>query len=190
MALSREDKVDRVKQYVEQLRQSQGVILVNYQGLNVGEMERIRNTMRPENGRFQVIKNRLLALALEEVEMSMPDEWLTGPTAVGFCNGEVPPIAKALTNAREETDKLSIKGGWMDADTLSAEQVQSIADLPSLEVLLAQALGTVKAPAQQAAGAIGSGLRQIVDVLQAYVDKLEEASSEADAEMEPAAEPA
>ncbi|MGD2143654.1 MAG: 50S ribosomal protein L10 [Anaerolineae bacterium] len=188
MALSREEKVERVAQYVEQLERSRGIILVDYRGLSVVEMQRIRNSVRPIAGQFQVVKNRLLALALEERGMSLPDEWLTGPTAVGFCNDEVPPVARALMEAREETEQLSLKGGWMNQSILSAGQVRRIAELPSREALLAQVLGTIHGPGRQVTGAIVSGVRQVVSVLQAYADELEEGGPKAD--MKAAAGPA
>ncbi len=188
MALSREEKVERVAQYAEQLKESQGIILADYRGLTVGEMEQIRNRIRPLAGQFQVVKNRLLNLALEEQNMSLPDEWLIGPTAVSFCNEEVPPIAKALVEVSEETEVLTLKGGWMNESLLSSEQVQSIAKLPSREVLLAQALGAINGPSRQMASVIASGVRQVLNVLQAYVDKLEEEG--AGGQPEAAAQPA
>jgi len=188
LALSREEKEERVAQYAEQLGQSQGFILVDYRGLTVGEMEQIRGKMRPLAGRFQVIKNRLLNLALEEQNMSLPDDWLNGPTAVSFCAEDIPPIAKVLVEASEETEVLSLKGGWMNESILSAEEVQSIAELPSREVLLAQALGAINGPSRQVAGVIAGGVRQVLNVVQAYVDKLEEEG--AGGQLEAAAEPA
>jgi large subunit ribosomal protein L10 len=188
LALSREQKEERVEQYAELLEESRGIILVDYRGLSVGQMEKIRSEMRPLASQFQVVKNRLLNLALKERDMSLPDEWLTGPTAVGFCNDEVPPVAKVLMEAREETGLLDLKGGWMHESLLTADQVRSIAELPSREVLLAQALGAINGPSRQVAGIIASGVRQVLNVLQAYADKLEEEGG--DGQLEAAAKPA
>lgn len=188
MALSREEKAARVAQYKELLQESRGVILVDYRGLSVEDMEKIRRSMRPMAAQFQVIKNRMLALALEEYDLSLPEEWLTGPTAVGYCTGEFPPVAKVLVEARDDTGKLALKGGWLNESILSAAQVERIADLPSREVLLAQVLRSIQGPGRQVAGTIAGGIRQVVNVLQAYVDKLEEGG--AGAEMDSAAEPA
>ena len=96
MAISKQRKAELVAQYVEQLKQSQGLILTDYRGLNVVDMDNIRRAMRPIGGRFQVVKNRLLALALKEVDLSLPEEWLVGPTAIGFCYDEVFEIQIAL----------------------------------------------------------------------------------------------
>ena len=188
MALSKEEKLERVAAYVQQLEESQGIILVDYRGLSVGELETIRKHMRPIASQFQVIKNRLLLRALEKQGMSLPEEWLVGPTAVSFCRGEVPPVAKALMEAGEETEKLSLKGGWMNQAVLSAEQLKSIAELPPREILLAQVLGVIHGPGRQVAGVVATGVRQVLNVIQAYVDKLEEGGSGAD--LEAAADPA
>ena len=189
MAISKQRKIELVAQYVEQLKQSKGAILADYRGLSVSEMSEIRQEIRPIGGELQVVKNRLLLLALKEVGVSLPDDWLIGPTTIGFCNNEVPPVAKALMGATKNT-ALHIKGGVMDASVVSAEQVRAIAALPSREVLLAQVLGSINAPARQTAGVIASGVRQMLNVLQAYVDKLQESGSAPIAGPEQAAEPA
>jgi large subunit ribosomal protein L10 len=188
LAISKQKKVELVEQYVEQLKKSQGLILVNYQGLNVNQITEVRAALRPIGGKFQVIKNRLLVRALEEAGVSLPEEWLSGPTVVSFCFDQVPPVAKALVDAAKELEALSIRGGLLGTVVLEPSDVQAIADLPSREVLLAQVLGTINAPASQMAGVIASGIRQVVNVLQAYVDKLQEASG--GAALEQAAEPA
>ncbi len=175
LALSKEQKVELVESYIEQLKQSQGVILVDYRGLSMNEMSAIREQMRPLNSRFQVIKNRLFLLALQELEQSLPNDWLIGPTAISFCYEELPPAAKVLTKSSKEMEHLQIKGGLIETDIVSTEQINAIASLPSREALLSQVLGTINAPASQVVGVVASGIRQVLNVLQAYVDKLEEA---------------
>jgi len=187
LAISKQRKAELVAQYVEQLKQSQGVILADYRGLSVDDMNKIRHAMRPIGGKFQVVKNRLVALALREVEMSLPEEWLTGPTVIGFCHDEVPPVAKALKDAAKDLGALRVKGGLVGLAVVSAEQVYTIADLPPREVLLAHVLGTINAPASQLAGVVASGIRQVLNVLQAYVDELQESGSVPGAGMERAA---
>ena len=186
MAISKQKKAELVAQYVEQLKQSRGIILTDYRGLGVGDMGDIRHAMRPVGGKFQVVKNRLLALALKEVGMSVAEEWLIGPTAVGFCHDEVPPVVKALTDAVKELEMLRIKGGLVGTSVITGEQVHAIADLPSRETLLAQVLGTINAPASRVSGVVASGLRQVLNVLQAYVDKLQESGGAPGTAMEQA----
>ncbi len=190
MAISKQRKDELVAQYIEQLEQSKGIILVDYRGLGVNDTDGIRHAMRPIGGKFQVVKNRLMLLALQKVGMSLPAEWLLGPTAVGFCYDEVPAVAKVFADTAKDLDALNIKGGMIGTSVMDPAQVRTIADLPSKEVLLGQVLGTINAPATQVVGVVASGLRQILNVLQAHVDKLEESGGASSAVMEQAAEPA
>jgi len=189
LAISKQRKEELVAQYVEKLEQSKGIILIDYRGLGVSDTDSIRQAMRSIGSSFHVVKNRLLALALKEKNMSFPQEWLLGPTGVGFCLDEVPPVTKIFVDAAKDLGKLEIKGGLLGASVLDSGQVRTIAKLPSKEVLLAQVLGTINAPASQVVGVVASGIRQIVNVLQAHVDKLEESNGTPGA-MEQAAEPA
>ena len=174
MAISKERKVELVTQYVEQLKKSQGIILADYRSLGVNDMDGIRRAMRSVDGKFQVVKNRLLLLALKEAEMSLPEEWLVGPVAVSFCYGDVPPVAKVLKDAAKDLEALQIKGGLLGASVIAREEMYAIADLPPREALLAMVLGTINAPATRVAGVVAGGIRQVVNVLQAYADKLQE----------------
>jgi large subunit ribosomal protein L10 len=189
LAISKRKKTELVAEYTEQLKRSQGVIFADYQGLSVGAMEGIRNDLRPIGAKFQVVKNRLLILALKEAGLSVPDEWLSSPTVISFCYEEVPSVAKVLVDAKKELDMLQIKGGVLGTKVIEAKQVEVIADLPPREVLLAQVLGTINAPATQMAGVVASGIRQVLNVLQAYVDKLEQLGAAAGG-LGQAAEPA
>ena len=190
MAISKQRKNELVTQYIEQLQQSKGIILVDYRGLGVNDTDSIRHAMRPIGGKFQVVKNRLLMLALKEAEMSLPAEWLIDPTAVGFCYKEVPPVAKVFADTAKDLEALRIKGGLIGTSVIEPGQVRAIANLPSKEVLLGQVLGTINAPASRVAGVVASGIRQVLGVLQAYIDKLQEADGAPGAAMEQAVEPA
>jgi large subunit ribosomal protein L10 len=162
-----------VEQYKELLAQSQGIILTDYRGMRVQEMQQMRRSVRDAECDVHVVKNRLMKLALADADLTVPDEWLIGPTAIAFCRSDVPPVAKMLTELSDDVS-LAIKGGILEAEILSTEQVDALAKLPSREVLLANVLGTINAPATQMAGVVASGIRQVLNVLQAYVDKMEE----------------
>lgn len=178
MAITKERKEALVQQYREQVQQSGGIILADYRGLRVTQMEQLRRSLREVEGSVSVVKNRLLKLALADMNLAVPDEMLEGPTVVAFCQEEVPPVAKAMTDFAKD-NPLAIKGGLLEAAVLSGDQVKTLAKLPSREVLLAYVLGTVNAPATQVAGVVASGIRQVLNVLQAYVDKLEEGGTPA-----------
>ena len=188
MTISREQKETAVARYVDALKQSNGIILADYTGLKVSEVEDLRRAATPVGGLLLVIKNRLFKLALEEVGTPLPDEYLTGPTIVGFCFEEIPPLAKVFADAAKAYSTFELKGGLIGDSVLNIDQAKTIAGLPPREILFGQVLGTINAPASQVTGVIASGIRQILNVVQAYVDKLEEASGSVG--MEPAAESA
>lgn len=188
MAISKQRKTELLDEYRDWLESSAGMILVDYRGSSVDAMSGLRRELRPLDGRLRVVKNTLFKLALEQVGKSLPDEWLTGPTAISFCSGEVPAVAKVLKGAEKDLGTLAIKGGLVGEAVSSADQVRAIAELPSRDVLLAQVLGTVNAPASQLVGVVASGIRQVLNVLQAYKDKLQEVGAAEEAGPQQAAQ--
>jgi large subunit ribosomal protein L10 len=173
VAITKEQKAERIEQYLKNLEGSQGLILTDYRGLRVSEVEALRRSLRSAQATYRVVKNTLLQRALQQRGLSVPAEWLEGPVAVAFCHGEVPAAAKIVQDFAKGKENFAVKGGLLGATPITAEQVMSLANLPPKEVLLAKVLGTINAPASQVAGVVTSGIRQVLNVLQAYVDKLE-----------------
>lgn len=178
MAISRERKKALVATYKQQFVESSGVVMADYTGLSVNQMQGLRRKAREQNGRVFVIKNTLFNVMLKERGLEAPEDLMTGSTMVAFCHQDVPPVAKLFRDFVKEVDegKFHVKGSIMEGRILSAEETLVLADLPSREVLLSHVLRTINAPATQAVGVVASGIRQILNVVQAYVDKLEEAS--------------
>lgn len=179
MALTRERKEELVAQYVELLNQSRGVFLAEYSGITVQQMQQLRAEIRKVDGAFHVTKNTLLRHALDETGRSLPEDMLSGQTATGFALGEVPSLAKALADFADEVDTFKIKGGLMAGDFLTAEQVEALADLPSLDELRAQLIGIISSPARNITSTVANGVRQIMNVLDAYAKQEEEAAEAA-----------
>ena len=180
MAISKQKKEELVAQYKDLIEQSDALILAEYKGMAVKDMQDLRSKLREAEGAFYVTKNTLLKLALEESGTTVPDDLLIGQVATGFALGEAPTLAKALVDYADSEDNLSIRGGIMQMEVLSDEQVKSLAKLPTLDELRAQILGLVSAPARDIASTLASGVRQVVNVVDAY-SKNEEAEVEADA---------
>ena len=178
MAISKDRKDELVAQYKDLIANSDALILAEYGGMSVKDMEDLRSKVRDADGAFFVTKNTLLRLALEESGSSLPDDMLTGQLATGFALGEAPALAKVLVDYAEKQDKLTIKGGIMQTEMLSYKQVEALAKLPSLDELRAQLLGLVSAPARNVASVIASSVRQVVNVVDAYA-KSGEAETEA-----------
>lgn len=182
MAISRARKEELVEVYAQQLEKSQGMILAHYTSLSVAQMQDLRRRAREQDGEVFVVKNTLLQNALQDKAMAAPEGLLIGPTLVAFCHKDAPAVAKMFRDyAKENEERFTLRGAMVEGRFYSAADVATLAEMPSREALFAKLLGTINAPATQVAGVVASGVRQIMNVLQAYVDKLEGGETPAEA---------
>lgn len=143
-----EKKIQIVEQLKEKLSRVRGVVLTDYQGLSVPEVEVLRKCLREVGADYQVVKNTLLNLALKDSSklFSSSALQLTGPTALVLSyEDEIKPL-KALYDFAKEHDALQIKGGFFEGVFLAAEKLKEIASLPGREELLAKLLGMIQSP--------------------------------------------
>ncbi|MBV9680657.1 MAG: 50S ribosomal protein L10, partial [Solirubrobacterales bacterium] len=129
-----------------QIRSADAVFAVDYRGISVAQAADLRARLRESGTRFRIVKNSLTERAADEAGALALKELLTGPTALAFVSGDAALAAKALSDAARALRTLEFKGGLMDANALSAAEVQTIARLPSRDVLNAQLVGTIAAP--------------------------------------------
>lgn len=181
MAISRAKKEELVQGYVEQLQNSEAVIFTDYRGLGVSEMQELRAKIRQAEGGFAVVKNTLLKRAMEDAGLPIVDDLLIGPVGLGFCQQNVTGVAKAITEFTKDNETLMIKGGLMGNQVMDEAAIKDLASLPSLEVLQAQLLGLLNAPANKLANVVASGVRQVVNVTNAYAQTEAESSAPAEA---------
>ena len=178
MAISRARKEELVAQYVDLIEKSGAIFLTEYTGLSVKEMEELRIEVDKANGAYHVTKNTLLQHALKQSDVPFSDDLLLGQLATGFALDEAPSLAKTLVDFADKNDKLVIKGGFLGTNFLSAKEIEALAKLPSLDQLRGQILGLLNAPAQNIAGVVASGVRQVVNVLDAYAKGEESTAAE------------
>ncbi len=179
MPISRERKQELVSDYVDMLKECDGFIIVKTQGLSVSQIQGLRNTIREQNGQYIVAKNTLMRKALETADWIVPDDLLVGPIAIIFGRDNMPGVSKALLKHIEDQDfaeKMQVTGGIMTGDLLDAQQVDAISKLPTLDELRAQLAGLVISPAQGVVNVLHQATGGVVNVLQAYLDKNEEAA--------------
>lgn len=182
MAITRDKKEELIADYVQQLNDSEAIIFTSYRGLKVSDLQELRKRIREADGGFAVVKNTLAQRALTEVGLPVVDEMLTGPIGIGFCNHNITGVAKAITGYARTNELLVIKGGLVGNQVVDDAAVRNLADLPSIEVLRAQLLGVISAPASRLAGVVAGGVRQVVNVINAYAEKdKEEAPAAAEA---------
>ncbi len=146
MSKALELKKQTVAEIAEKLKDSKSTILVDYRGLDVSEVTELRSQLREANVDFKVYKNTLTRRAAQEAGFEGLDEVLTGPTAVAFSTEDVVAPAKVLNNFAKDHENLEIKGGIIEGNVASLEQIKELADLPSYEGLLSMLLSVLQAP--------------------------------------------
>jgi large subunit ribosomal protein L10 len=180
LAINEEKKAQLVETYASLIGDSQALIVVSALGLTVAEVTRLRVKIRESGARFHVVKNTLFRRALTQAGMPAPD-FIKGPTSVAFCVEDIAPAVKAINEFAKSLGErpFEIKGGILETNVLDSEETISLADMPSKEVLFAQILAGIQAPASQLVGVLSNTLRQTVTVLQARVDQLEQGTASA-----------
>ncbi|GEM05146.1 50S ribosomal protein L10 [Halolactibacillus miurensis] len=141
-----EKKKQVVSEIATKLRESESTILVDYRGLDVAEVTELRKQLREAGVEFKVYKNTMSRRAAEEAELSELNEVLVGPTAIAFSNEDVVAPAKVLNNFAKTHEALEIKGGVIQGNVASVDQIKELADLPSYEGLLSMVLSVLQAP--------------------------------------------
>ena len=170
MAISKDRKRDLVSQYQNLAESNSAMIFANYSGLSVKQIENLRSQIRESGGEFHIIKNTLAELAFKEIDISLPEGALDGPTAIGFASEDAVDVAKAIVDLSKEVDVLSIKGAIIDGSLFKSKQVLQLAELPPLPVVRGQLLGLIQTPAGNIARTLASSVRQVMNVLNAYSD--------------------
>jgi large subunit ribosomal protein L10 len=176
-------------------------IVSEYRGLSVAELAELRTTLAAVGGDYRIFKNTLVRRAIDGGEYQPLSEYLSGPSALTFVQGDVSAVAKALKDFARANPLLVIKGGLADGSLLSSSDLSALADLPSRDVLLARIAGALAAPMQQMAGLLQAlprnlayGLSALIEQREAGGEKLPEAEAPAaeapaaDAEAAPEAE--
>jgi large subunit ribosomal protein L10 len=179
LAITKQRKGELVEDYEDWLKRSQAVILVDYRGVLTKDVYRLRTKLREAKGEFHVTKNTLIARALRQAGLPVPEAMLEGPTAIGFCFENPPAVAKAMLDFASEVSLMQVKGAVLGNRVIDREGVKALSELPPRPVVMAQVLGTIQAPAGKVAGVLNSAVAQIVRVLQARVDQLKAAEGAA-----------
>jgi large subunit ribosomal protein L10 len=164
-----------VAELVERLRSSDTLIVADYRGLSMSAIDDVRTKLLAHGARFSVVKNTLTRRAAEEAGVKELTALLEGPTAIAFVQeGDMVAVAKTLSDTARETRVLTIKGGILQGQTMSAEQVRDLAKLPPVETLKGQTLGVIVAPLHAFVGLVAAPLRDLVGVMDARTRQLQE----------------
>ncbi len=171
MAVSKNRKKEIIAEYAEWVNRSQAMIIAEYKGLPMAEMDALRAKMREAGGEFHVVKNTLGQIAFKEAGLPLPENMFEGSTAVSFAFDDAPAVAKMISEYARTSEFFKIKGGFLGKQAMSPAQVKALADLPPLPVVRAQLLGTLLAPASRIARTLAEPGRQVAAILKAYAER-------------------
>lgn len=172
MAISRERKEELVALYTQILQGTDGFIVTENRGMTVPMMNDLRRRLSASGGTYSITKNTLFTIALRETGWVIPEEHLSGTNGVVFGNGNLPAVAKVLQGyVKDNPDRFSIKGGVVATSIFGAKEIETIANLPTLDEIRAQLVGLIVQPATSLATLLEQATAQVVNVVAAYADK-------------------
>ena len=193
--MHRDEKERLVGELTDKLREADTLIVADYRGLTMPQIDELRGKLIEHGAKFTVVKNTLTRRAAEAAGADALLALLEGPSAIAFIesDGDMVAVAKALADSARNTKVLEIRGGLMQGRTISAADVEELAKLPPFDVLRGQILGAIVAPLQNLLGLVSAPLQDLVGLIDARIEQLgggEAESPAADAEAaEPLAEP-
>jgi large subunit ribosomal protein L10 len=184
--VKKEDKEQVVKELTERLKTSDTLLVADYRGLTMPQIDSLRTRLIESGARFSVVKNTLTRRAAEAAGTDALLALLEGQSAIAFleADGDMVAAAKALADAARETRVLAIRGGIMQGRTVSAEEVESLAKLPPIDVLRGQVLGAIIAPLSALQGLVTAPLQNLYGLIDARIEQLQGTGTEPAAEAE------
>ena len=172
MPVSKQKKQETIEELKEMLGRSHVVVLSEYRGLKAAQLSQLRSKLRPMNGKMLVAKNTLVLKGLGELGLPQPEDLLQGPTALSLVFGEMGQPVRAVLDFARENEFFKVKGGIMGTRVITPKEVQMLPQLPSSDVLRAQALGGVVAPISGFVGVLDSAIRGLLYALDAHAEQL------------------
>ena len=166
----RTEKVAVVDEVTAKLHAADAVFVAEYRGMSVGQLADLRRALRGAGGEFKVYKNTLARIGARNAGLDGLVDVLSGPAGITFATGDIAAVAKSLRDAAKANPLLIIKGGSMGGTTLSAKDIEALAELPSRDTLLAMFAGALQAPLVKTAGLLQALPRNFAYGLKALID--------------------
>jgi large subunit ribosomal protein L10 len=190
--MQKSEKERVVAELTERLRTSETLIVADYRGLTNAEIDGLRSKLIEHGARFAVVKNTLTRRAAEAAGAEALLALLEGPSAIAFVESDGDPaaVAKALRDAATSTKVLAIRGGVLEGVAMSADEVESLAKLPPVDVLRAQLVGAIVSPLTTIVALVTAPLRDLAGLIDARIEQLQEQGDTSAADAAPAAEAA
>lgn len=172
MAKSRQQKEEIVEKLVITLKETKAFVLSDYQGMSVKDVQGLRKNLKEKDGEFTVVKNKLFKIALEKADIDPAGfGTFSGPIALSTSKSDEVAPAKDTYDFSKTIETLEIRSGYLEGKVLAKEEVEALAQLPSREQLIAQTVGTIKAPLTGFVNVLAGNARGLVTVLKAISDQ-------------------
>ncbi len=154
--MNRDQKAAFIEDVAKRVEESDAIFVIDYRGISVAQVADLRAKLREADATFQIVKNRLTLRALDQVGNTDLKEFLEGPTAFTYVNGDVALAANTINKVTTEFDLLKFKGGQMEGQIVSVEQFEALTKLPSRDVLIGRLVGMIAAPLTGLTRGLGS----------------------------------
>ncbi len=191
--MKKEDKAKVVEELTERLRSSDTLLVADYRGLTMPQIDALRSRLIESGAKFSVVKNTLGRRAAEAAGAEALLTLLEGPSAIAFleADGDMVAAAKALADAARDSKVLAIRGGVLQGRPLTGDEIETLAKLPPVDVLRGQVLGAIIAPLTALLGLVTAPLQNLHGLIDARIEQLggvEAAPAEAPSAAEPETE--
>jgi large subunit ribosomal protein L10 len=173
--VQKSDKEKVVADLTDRLKASESLIVADYRGLTMPQIDDLRTELLKHGAKFTVVKNTLTRRAAEAAGADALLALLDGPTAIAFLetDGDPVAVAKAIGATARETKVLAVRGGILDGRPITAEEIESLAKLPPLDQLRGQVLGAIAAPLYAIVGLFNAPLQNLVGLIDARIEQLQ-----------------
>jgi large subunit ribosomal protein L10 len=177
-----------VAELTDELKQASTLLVADYRGLSMSEIDDLRTEVLKHGARFRVVKNTLTRRAAEAAGQDALLALLEGPTGIAFLESDGDPVAvaKALSEAARTTRILAIRGGLLEGRPISEQEVEDLAKLPPVDVLRGQVLAAILAPLTAIAGLVNAPLQNLYGLIDARIEQLEQQGDTSAAEAQAA----
>jgi len=170
LAFSKKHKTKLISDYENWLNKSQAIFMLEYNKMTMKEIDALRAKVRDTGSEAHVVKNTLMQMAMNNAGYKDVTK-AEGTLLVGFAYSDAPGLAKVFADASKNTEVFKLRGGYLEKELLSAQQVKALADLPPLPVMRATLLGVLQAPASKLVRTLAEPARSLAAVVKAYSDK-------------------
>jgi large subunit ribosomal protein L10 len=170
LAFTKKHKTKMVSDYETWLNKSQAVFMIEYKKMTMKDIDALRAKVRETGSEAHIVKNTLMQLAMKNAGYTDPKK-VEGTLLVGFAFNDPPALAKVFADATKNSEIYKLRGGFLEKQPLSMEQVKALADLPPLPVMRATLLGVLQAPASKLVRTLAEPARSLAAVVKAYSEK-------------------